>query len=270
MDNISLNFGVIKESILRLKTREFLNGERLGLNDFIKKLNENTTLKKQALIFNIFDTNKQFKKERLAERFINQTLEIMNGVKWEDIIKENREVRILFLDNTHVGSASKEKEMYYNHIHNLIESRCKGSGNYNIAKDQESYEYVVNYLLKEKNNNTKIIEESDEPSISWEFITKRAISSFKERYSHLNESDFKLVKILTSDYNTKFNYFTDLKNENLDKIKKIKNFDLTQEDKIIFETFEQRLNTFNPKKGDNLDDAIISYYELNENLNQKI
>lgn len=263
MKDISLNFGVIKESILRLKTRNFINNERLGIDSFIKTLNENSILKKQSLIFKAFDTNQQFKKERLAERFINQTLEIINGVKWDSLINENRTIRITYLDSTHVGSAVPEKEVYYNHIHNLIEAKCKGQGNYDIEKEQISYEYVIEHLMSEK-ENSQIIESSDEPNLSWEYVTKLAINNFNERYAHLNESELKIVKILTSNNSIKINHLKDLKQETLSIINKLKNN--SNEDNSIFETFEIKLNNINPDTIENIDDAIISCFELNENL----
>ncbi len=267
MKDISLNFGVIKESILRLKTREFLNGERLGVDSFIKTLNESTILKKQSLVFKAFDTNKQFKKERLAERFINQTMEVMKGVKWDELIKENRTVRITYLDNTHVGSGSPEKEVLFNHVHALIEAKCKGQGNYDIEKEQNAYEYVLEHLMSEKAEQ-EVIEESDEPQVSWEYVTKLAISSFNKRYSHLNESELKLVKILTSDNSTKINHLKDLKSENLDIIKKLKTSEISDEDRKIFESFETKLNNINPESTTDLDDALISCLDLKENLSK--
>jgi len=194
---ITLNFGAIQESILRLSSRDFSNNERKALELFNTSINENPTLKLQQLIFNSFNTNKQFEKQRLAERFIYQTLEILNNVSWGLILTTNRDIRITFLDNTHVGSTTN-KDFLYNAIHNLMESRCLGVGNYDIQKEQKSFDVVLDFLMSEKIGK-QVVEKKDEPKISWRYVTQFSIGSFYERYSHLSESDIKLMRLLTSE-----------------------------------------------------------------------
>lgn len=258
---ISLNFGAIQESILRLGSREFLSNGRKTLDSFTKMMQENPVLKKQYLIFKSLDTDKVFAKDRLAERFIHQTLEIMRGVSWGDVLRENRECRITYLDNTYVGSTSN-KDVLYNAIHVLMECKCLGRGSFDVQREQEAFEVVLEYLLKEKEGN-KMIEKQDEPDLSWEYVTKMAVSNFNERYSHLSDSDMKLVKILTT-YTNDMKKFVleDLKKESIKKIHESKN----EENKQILESYEKKIQNINLQDFMKIDEAIISCYEFLENL----
>lgn len=265
MKDISLNFGALKESILKLSSREFLNNERNSIDGFAKELNESPLLMKQHLAFKSLNTNKTFGKERLAERFINQTLELFNGVSWEDLLKENERLRKEYLDNSHVGSTSKNDELY-NAIQTLIEARCKGARYQHLEEEQNAYEFVVDFLLSEK--ESEVIEETDLPKVDkmWEYVTKLAINNFNERYSHLSESEGKLVHLLLSPKDNKVNYLKDLVKETSEKIDSLLENEKEGEGNSILETFKDKLSKIDPEKTTELNDSIISCFQLKENL----
>ncbi len=268
MKHISLNFGALKESILKLSSRDFLSESRNGVDEFAKELENSTTLMKQQLAFKALNTDKQFGRERLAERFINQTLELFNGVSWQDILKENENLRKKYLDNTYVGSTTGNDDLY-NAIHTLMEAKCMRSQFKDLEKEQSAYEMVVDHLLSEKENNeSEVIEESDYPQDNmWEYITKLAVNNFSERYSHLSESELKLVNLLLSPSDKKINYLKDLKNENFELINSLVNEE--EEDKegvAILESFKTKLEAIDPEKVTELNDSIISCFQLKENL----
>jgi len=122
---------------------------------------------------------------------------------------------------------------------------------------------VVEHLMSEK-KESNIIESEDEPDMSWEYVTKIAVSNFNNRYSHLSESDMKLVKILTSSNDIKENFLEDLKNETLNRIKELKISD--KDNTRTFELYENKIKNINSKNLSTLDEAIISCSELLENL----
>lgn len=266
MKEVNLNFGALKESILKLSSRDFVNENRKGynVNKFAKEINDSPLLMKQHLVFKSLNTDKTFGKERLAERFINQTLQIFNNVKWEDVLKENERLRKEYLDNTHVGSTTNNDNLY-NAIHTLIESKCKGNKFTKIEEEQNAYEFVVNSLMSNKGN--KVIEESDYPKKEkmWQFITNLAVNNFQERYSHLSESEIKLVKILLSPHDNKLNYLKDLKQENLTIIASLIK-ESKEEDNSILESFRKKINNINEESSPEINDSIISCFQLKENL----
>ena len=260
MSEITLNFGAIEESILRLRSRVFDDG-RNGVESFQGIVNENHILKRQQLIFHSICTDKCFVKQRLAERFIYQTIELINGVNWKDLTDANRTLRISFLDDTHVGSTTNRDELF-NAIHTLIECKCRGFGNFDQEQEQLATDTIIENIM---NNENDTIEGSDEPEPSWEIVTKIALSNFEKRYSHLSESEMKLVEMLVAEQDKKENYLLDLIQENKEKISKKK---LTSRDTSILstlDTYQQKLDRIDPKTID-LDEAIIACHDLREKL----
>ena len=270
MKQISLNFGAIKDSILRFSSKEFINesGEKNTiLNNFLTKLKEDPIQKIQYLIFKNLEEG-SFKKERLAERYINQNIKLLESITWDQIINSNRDIRIGLLENCHVEGDTAKSTLYEN-IHTLIESNTR-KGFSNIDQSESAYESILEHLMAEKvieNKTEGTIEENDNPKIfSWDFITKLAVNNFNKRYSHLNESEQSLLKILLSTEENKKNHLKDLKSENLETINRILSESEINEitEKALLD-FKSKLETI---ESDNLEEAIINCAELKESLGE--
>lgn len=267
MKDITLNFGAIRDSITRLYSNEVLKESTSNsLKEFSDTVKKSPTLLKQHLVYKNFEDCKPFEKERLAERFIIQNLSVLKGIKWQDVISENRKIRIGLLENSHVESNGGKKDKLYNSIHTLIESVTK-PGFSNIQEEQIAYEYILEHLTRPVQENVKTNEKNDNPELkNWKFVTKLAVNNFNERYSHLNENEKNVLGILLSDDNKKFNYIEDLRNENLkiinNLIKESKEFEKVK----LLEGFKQKLETSRNIDTFSADDYVISYSELKENL----
>ena len=267
-EDISLNFGAIRDSVSRLASQEILKENNNGsLKTFIQKVKKNPVLIKQHLVFKNFEDCKPFTKENLAERFINQNLSILKGIVWKDIIKENRDLRIIMLENSHVESNGGKKNDLFNHIHTLIESVTR-PGYDNINKSQQSYEYLLEFLTRKNDENNISQETKDSPDFSnWEFVTKMAVNNFNKRYSHLNESDKKIFHMLISESDKKQNYIEDLRKENIQLIDELMLSEkLEKDDKNLLKEFKAKLESDQKPEGFEYDDFIIAYHELNENI----
>jgi hypothetical protein len=268
MKQVSLNFGAIKDTVYRFASKELVfenkSEKTTILESFLKTLKENPSLKLQYLIFKNLEEG-SFKKERLAERYINQNLKLLEATSWDKVIDSNRDVRIGLLENCHVdGNAGKEE--LYESIHTLIESVTR-KGFSDIDRSEAAYEFILENLLKEKKNEEGSVsktEENDGPKIlSWDFITKLAVNNFNERYSHLNESERELLNILLSDNDKKLVHLDSLKKESLEMINDLLNEENNEEEKTILNQFKTKINNL---KGDNLDEEIINCAELKESL----
>src|SRR5271167_3336530 len=104
MKQVSLNFGAIKDTIYRFAGKQFISensGKSTILDSFLKAIKENPSLKIQYLIFENLEKG-SFNKERLAERYINQNIKLLEGVTWDKVIDINRDMRISLLENCHV------------------------------------------------------------------------------------------------------------------------------------------------------------------------
>lgn len=269
MKNISLNFGSIKDTIFRYSSKTIISeGKSSSFVDlFVEELKKKPILKLQYLIYKNLE-NANFKKEYLAERYLNQNINLIKDYNWNDILKENKDFRIDILRNFHVES-SPEKASLFESIHTLIKSKTMTNFN-DVDDENKSYETVINYLTRdltvEKNSlqENKTNEKEEFPKLlSWKYVTELAVNNFNERYSHLNESEQNLVKILMSDESYKMNYLEDLKQENINLINNFLNDTIDSDTLNNLKKFKNKIENLN---NSNLDESIINLYELNLNL----
>jgi hypothetical protein len=269
MKNISLNFGSIKDTIFRYSSKTIINeGKTSSFVDlFVEELKKKPILKLQYLIYKNIE-NANFKKEYLAERYLNQNINLIKDYNWNDILKENKDFRVDILKNFHVES-SPEKAGLFESIHILIKSKTMKNFN-DLDDENRSYETVINYLTRdievEKSSlqENKTNEEIEFPKLlSWKYVTELAVNNFNERYSHLNESEQNLVKILMSEENYKVNYLEDLKQENLTLINTFLTNAVDSETANNLNKFKNKIENLT---NSNLDESIINLYELNLNL----
>lgn len=269
MKQVSLNFGAIKDTIYRYAPKQLLEGSKeTVLGTFVKTLKECRISKVQYFIFkNLVEG--RCKSERLAERFINQNLNLLEGISFDKILNKNREVRVGLLENAHVEGEKGNEELYEN-IHALIQYRTSGAAHKqaNLTKSEESFDFVLNHLLRAEESPVakSAIEESETPKLlSWKYVTKLAVDNFNERYGHLNESEQELLQLLMSPEDKKRNYLQDLKNENATLIDKLY-LTAEEETKSALENFKTRLPEIDGIE--NLDEAILNCAELRDCLKE--
>lgn len=267
MKEISLNFGAIRDSISRLSTQEIIKESKSNtLKSFMTEVKKNPVLFKQHIIFKNIEDCKPFEKERLAERFLNQNLSLLKGVKWQDIMSENKKIRISLLENSHVESNAGKKDDLFNSIHTLIESATKPTFT-NFENEQKAYDFIIEHLTRKESQEKISKEKNDNPNLfNWQFITKLAVNNFNERFSHLKENEKKILNIMLSDDNKKANYIEDIKKENIEIINKLLKETKEKERITILENFKEKLNSDYKYDTFTADDFLISFYELNENL----
>lgn len=268
MTQTSLNFGAIRDSVVRHAGKEMIaeNGKKTTiLESFLKSVKGNPVLKLQYLVFKNLEGG-SFSKERLAERYIAQNLKLLESLTWDAILEANRGLRVSLLENSHVEGNSDKKALY-EHIHTLIEAAVRKSF-VNIDISEGSYEAILTHLTKAKIEEKQVVkEENDNPKLlSWNFITKLAVNNFNERYAHLNESEMSLLKVLLSTDEKKKNHLEDLKKENAELIDTILSSGVTDKDvETSLNMFKTKLSSLSSDSG-NLDETIINCAELKEEL----
>lgn len=264
--HISLNYGAIRDTILRFASKQLVSegGKSSTIFDsFLKGLKEIPALKVQNIVFKNLEEGK-FAKERLAERYIAQNLKLIEGTTWDKVIDANRNIRISLLENSHVEGQDNKSELYES-IHTLIESTCR-KGFTEIDKANQAYEFILNHLLREDVENNEVDKQETEEFpklLSWGFVTNLAVNNFNQRYSHLNENEKSLLKILLSTEENKFNYLEDLKNENLTLINSLLKENIDEENEKILINFKNKIEN---KLDENIDENIIHLAELKDTL----
>ncbi len=274
MKQISANFGVIKDTIYAFSAREMMaenKNQANILNEFYKFIKENPLLKLQYMVFKNIENGK-CAKERLAERYINENLKLIENQSWEDILTANRKLRLTTLDQAHV-EAAPGREKLYESINTLIKSVTFKSFT-DINSSQEAFDYLMEHLMKNHElslGQTEEVTKTDDSEMpkfmSWKFVTELAVSKFNDRYSHLDESERNLIKILLSPYETKHNYYLDLKNENLSHIEKVLSENIDQSTKDALNKFKSKIITLKENIHPiEIDDVLLNLEELKQNI----
>lgn len=269
MKDITYNFGAIRDTVVRLSAAEVLREDKSPtMLKFAKAISTTPVLKKQNLVYKSIETSKVFEKERLAERFLAQNLQLFKNERWDVIMSENRKLRKELLDEIHIQSRTDDK--LFESINTLIEAVTNPNFS-EFQKEQDSYEYVISHLTRPAINEAdKSKEKEDGPSIlnnSWKFITQMAINNFNERFGHLNEEEKKIFKILVSDEGTKKNYLESLKNENIELINKRLQTEKEQDNINVLNEFKKKLDGMKNVNFVTIDECILACVELKEELN---
>jgi len=271
MKDINLNFGCIRDSIIRILGSKFLNeNDEKSVVNFIKEVKNNPILHKQFLIYKSIEGCKPFEKERLAERFLNQNLKLIQGVDWNSVLNENKQIRKKFIADSHVESNGSKNNDLFNSIHILMESYMRPNPS-NVAEDQKAYEIVLDHLTRKVvNENDKSKEKTDNPHLlNSDFILKIAVNNFNQRFEHLNEGEKEVFKMLIAEGDHKDNYIEELKGDILKLInEKLENEQNGSTIEVLQECRKKVNNTEGISKIDK-DDIILEFFELKEALSNK-
>ena len=273
-ENISFNFGAIRDTITRLSSAELIREHKsVTLDKFLSEIKKSPILTKQQFVFKNIETAKPFTKERLAERFIAQNMQLFKNEKWNNITAENKRVRKELLDDMHIESRVDNK--LAESINTLIEFNSNsiqsdfGKG---IEREIEAYDYVIKHLTRSVNESDYSKEKEDNPKLneSWKFITKVAVNNFNDRYEHLNEDEKKVFSVLIADEKTKISYLSEIKDQNLKMISQLleTKVDLDLDSKELLESFKDKLMNMKNVNFVNIDEYILSNLELQSYINE--
>ena len=150
MKHISANFGALKDTVYTFSAKEMIAENKKKatiLNKFFKMIQESPLLKIQYLVYKNLE-NGTSTKERLAERYINQNLKLMESFKWEDIVKANKDAK-LELVGDYAAEVSNGKEELYEAIHTLIKSVTKSDFS-DIDRAQNAFDFIMEHLMKNR------------------------------------------------------------------------------------------------------------------------
>lgn len=272
MKKISYNFGAIRDSVAKLSSMELMKEEKSKtLNAFIEKTNLSSNLKKQQLIYKNIQECKPFQKERLAERFLNQNLNMFKNSNWNEILRENMDIRKELLGTPDVSHVeAMENGELFESINVLIESVSNPAFS-SFEEEGVAYNSIIEYLTRKVDESEKSEEKDDAPELSesWKFLTKFAINNFNKRYSHLNESEKEVLGVLISGYVEKEEYLEDIKKENLkiiDSLLEMDNVDKSNQD--LLKEFRGKIEKITKVSPKEIDDYILECIELKETLKE--
>ena len=273
-ENISFNFGAIRDTITRLSSAELIREHKsVTLDKFLSEIKKSPILTKQQFVFKNIETAKPFVKERLAERFIAQNMQLFKNEKWNNITTENKRVRKELLDDMHIESRVDNK--LAESINTLIEfnsNSIQSDFGKEMEREIEAYDYVIKHLTRSVNESDYSKEKEDNPKLneSWKFITKVAVNNFNDRYEHLNEDEKKVFSVLIADEKTKISYLSEIKDQNLKMISQLleTKVDLDSDSKELLEGFKDKLMNMKNVNFVNIDEYILSNLELQSYISE--
>lgn len=268
----TLNFGALKDSITKKAGIEMARDNRNAtLVNFMEAVKKSPVLKKQFLLYKNFEKTKPFESLRLAERFIEQNLQMISGVAWEQLQHENAHLRQNLLGGPDEATvmAAKGNEQLFENLNTIIESKLNRNFKH-YDQDAKAYGALVEHLTRALPQE-EMNEEKERPELDkmWRFVTKNALNYFNERYAALDEDERALFKVLISESQDKREGVARLREELKGilegKIKTAKG----HEDLVILESFRDKVAKEVPEDKMMSDDYIISCFELKQTLSSR-
>ncbi len=220
------NFGKLKNAYNNILVESVVtkNSDKKSIfKDYVKTIKENEILKNQFLIYNLIE-NKIESNEYKAKAFLDECLNVMSKYKNKDIMEANSNLlsNILF-ENDEVY---ENKELHENLTTLIFTAKTPK----NIDTILEAKEFVINFIL-----NNKKIEIKESINLPNSLLSTIMVDKYNERYSDLDESDKKILKVLidSTDEQKKEVYLETVR-ECVDLIdKRLEESDLDTKDKLL-------------------------------------
>ena len=266
--NYTINFGAIKDSVFRFSAQKLITEQKENtiLKTFLSEVKSKPMLKIQYLIYrNLEEGN--FKKTNLAERYISENLNLIKKFSWHEILQEHKMLRKRYFPEEYILSGNKEKKDLYESIAILIESVTR-PGFTAINKSEEAFDVILTHLTTDKPvvNEEVEVEDEDMPNIfSWKYLTQKAVNNFNSRYSHLNEQEQNILKILLQGEDEKVIHLDNLIKENMILLNRAKST-LNEGTKDSLDKFEAKVKSINIHETKNTDEDILNLEELKHTL----
>lgn len=260
------NFGTIKNQVFSTLLESFSQDDtNVSILTFSETIKNNPFLTLESILYKNLE-NKCIKNENSAARYIDECISLFQKYNKEDYFIAHGNINSLEI-NESVSIGNKE---LYNHIDTLLFESLSITDSHITDVDSlhESYEFVLNHVMT---NQPKIeIKESKFDKIksyfSKEDFLKKSIENYNQKFSDLNESEKKVVSVLTSkNLNSKIELFEGLKDENTKYLMKklaSNTNDLISEkvkksiDKITKMTIDEK----------NINKDILNLYNLKSNM----
>lgn len=254
------NFGEIKnifntiliESIISKNSKN-----REVFKKYYKMLKEDSTLKTQFLVYNNLE-NKCESNENKAIGFVKENIEILKELGIPNINESNNKL-IKLLGKT-IGVDQFISPLYES-INKLVSTKKSPE---NIDSILEAQDFIVKHIL---NNKPKEISES--LGLPNSMVSSIMIDKYNERYSTLDESSKKILKVLISSTDEeKLIVYKDTLRECLDLVnEKLIEADIDTKDKLL--KVKEKLLNNKQEINEEFFSNISKLVELKNNLTDK-
>jgi hypothetical protein len=214
------NIGVIKALLFNNLRDNYVSDVDLNEStqksaDFFKVIKESSLLQLQLTTYNKLE-KKHISEDAIATRYIDNNLSQFSKYSQSEIIAENKKLETFNVDSTKLDV---DKKNLYEAINNLIvQSAVAQNDSIDVDQIHESFITVLNHI---KNNKpVKLAESKVNEKLLEHFnindVVDLAIKKFNDKFSHLDEGERDVLKVLTmGTLDDKKEIFESLKEENL-------------------------------------------------------
>lgn len=262
-----INFGILKANLFNKLTESLDKNDELNSSDCIKfyeVIKNDPVLQIENIIFKNL-LNKHIANETSATRYIEENINLFKNFDRETVL--NAHLKLNAFKNQISESFKPQNINLLRAIDALLFESIKFNGTQlpNVDALHESYETILAHIQKPKEVTTQ--QESKLSGLKMsvkESILKDAVAKFNKKYSHLNESDKKLLTILVNPNNkAKEDLFESLKTETHKKLQKsLESASQAVQEKIKTSMRKIEEMTFNEKTAQK---DIIRLHNLNKN-----
>jgi len=227
-------------------------------SNFFDVIKNSPILQLEFKVFNNME-NKFIDNDVIATRYVDNNIKLFEVYTLNEIQSERNKLS-KFIDSSNLTTLSEselEKLKLYNAISNLITESVNDYDKIDVDNVHESFSIVLNHIKKPKSlvENLNLVDINEE-------VIEIAVNKFNEKYSNLNEDDKNLIKILIKSNDVeKQELLESYKNENLSILENIS-------DDNVKDNISKAIQKIKEMKyaKDNVDDNIISLYELKKEL----
>lgn len=255
----NFNFGIIKATFTNyLNESENLFAKELFTN-FMKLIKEEAVLQAQFQVYKNLE-DKHIVNENLAIKYIDENLNVIK--KWPHAVLDRHNAVLAKICEGLKPKVSEKKKTLYENIQTLIDQTLNTT---DVDQLHESYSYVLNHIKTNEPKNLVIETANEFTHVPQDFLIKKAIEKFNNKYNGLNEAEKELfLTIISENTDAKNAYFVNLKSSTTHKLKS-----LLGENEVVDKNINEAISKIEKMKfnEETFSTDVLSLKELKESLN---
>jgi hypothetical protein len=211
------NFGFIKASLASMIAQSYINESNIDQTkklywDYLSTIKNSPILALEFVIYKNIE-NKCSKNDSAIIKYIDENISLLKKYDFKSIVQENKKLDRFFVDST----IDPIKSKLYESIESIIFENTKRIPNIDLI--HESIEHIIEYIK----SNKKVLDLNESTEESNDDVIKIAVKIYSDKYSNLDETERKIMKVMVSENETeKIDMFEQIKNQTVEYLESIK------------------------------------------------
>jgi hypothetical protein len=211
------NFGFIKANLANMIAESYINESNIDQSkklywDYLATVKNSPVLALEFVVYKNIE-NKCSKNDATIIKYIDENISLLKKYDYKTIIQENKKLDRFYVD----ANIDPIKSKLYESIESIIFENTKKIPNIDLM--HESLENIIDFIKSNKKST-----DLNESEVVSEDVLKIAVKIYNDKYSNLDETEKKIMKVMVSENETdKINMFEEIKNQTVDYLESIKN-----------------------------------------------